>query len=249
MEEMNNQEDPQATPQSSGSRGRGRRPKYDGGQSKSQYQGPRGAIEELKDNVYIVGDARQADKYTKTTEAILSYIQTNYNEGQDVVQGLTIMEDPNFDDWKPDKPKPKKKPAKAKTTEGETTDVEYDKNDEQLYALELKAWVERKGKYRTNMARAFGVLWGQCTLAVKNKIESRKDWLTIKASSKAIDLLKAIKEITQDYQDNKYPLVSIKKAIQAVLTIKQDEREGLVTYTKRFRNAVDHMEALQGSYR
>jgi hypothetical protein len=245
MEEMNQQntEAPPVTPQSSGGRGRGRRPKYEGGQPKYQTTGPRGAIEELKDNIYIVGDARQADKYNKTTEAILSYIQTNYTEGQDVVEGLTSMTDPNFNKWKPDKPKPTKKKA---AKEDPPPDAEFDESDKQLYTLELKAWVERKGKYRTNMARAFGVLWGQCSMGVKNKIESRKDWTTIKASSNAIDLLKAIKEVTQDYQDNKYPLVSIKRAIQAVLTIKQDEREGLVVYTKQFRNAVDHMEAQQG---
>jgi hypothetical protein len=84
-------EHPQEAPQSSGGRGRGQKPRNDRGQKPQwqQYAGPKGAIDELKDNVYIVGDARQADKYNKTTEAILAYIQANYEEGMDVVNGLT----------------------------------------------------------------------------------------------------------------------------------------------------------------
>jgi hypothetical protein len=207
---------------------------------KSHYQGPKGAIEELKDNVYIVDEARQAVKYDKTTEAILSYIQTHYTEGQDVVDGLTNMEDPDFDDWAPDEIEPIKKATKDDPV------VLYDPLEKEKYMAEFKEWMERKKKYRTNMNNAFGLLWGQCTSAVRNKIESRKDWPELKASHKAIDLLKAIKEITQDYQDNKYPLLSIHRAIQSVLTIKQYEGEDLVLYNKRFRNAVEHMEAQQG---
>jgi Zinc knuckle len=114
--------------------------------------------------------------------------------------------------------------------------------------MEYRAWMSRKEKYQINMDKAFGILWGQCTTGVKNKLESRKDWSTIKKEHKAIDLMKAIKEVTQDYQDSKYPLVSIKRSLLNVLTAKQDERvrEGLVSYTKRFRNAVEIMEAQQG---
>jgi hypothetical protein len=38
-----------------------------------------GAIEELKDNVYTMGDAKQADKFDKTTEAIINYIKSKYD--------------------------------------------------------------------------------------------------------------------------------------------------------------------------
>ena len=234
-------EHPQEAPQSSGGRGRGQKPRNDRGQKPQwQYAGPKGAIEDLKDNVYIVGDARQADKYNKTTEAILAYIQANYEEGMDVVNGLTKLAEPDFDKWKPKAPK-----AKAKATTD--TPAQYDKFEEQLHLIELKEWVARKNKYRMNMDKAFAVLFGQCSMATKNKLESRKDWTTIKDGNKAIDLLKAIKEVTQDYQDNKYPLVSVKRTLLTVLTIKQDEREGIVSYTKRFRSAVEVMEAQQGT--
>jgi hypothetical protein len=49
-----------------GGRGKGQRPNNKPG-SKPQSTGPKGAIEALQDHTYIVGDARQADKFNKTT--------------------------------------------------------------------------------------------------------------------------------------------------------------------------------------
>ena len=66
-------------------------------QSAAKKQGPKGECDELKDNIYSIGDVRQADKYTKTTEAILNYILKNYNNGSDVKKALEDLEDFNFD--------------------------------------------------------------------------------------------------------------------------------------------------------
>jgi hypothetical protein len=221
-----------------GGKGKGQRPNNKQG-SKPQNTGPKGAIEALHDHTYIVGDARQADKYNKTTEAIMAYIQTNFDRGQDVVIALEAMEDPDFDKSKPAPPEPI-------IEQTESSAPIYDSIEKDQYNMEYKAWMSRTEKYKINMDKVFGILWGQCTIGVKNKLESRKDWSTIKAKHKAIDLLKAIKEVTQDYQDSKYPLVSIKRSLLNVLTAKQDERESIVNYTKRFRNAVEIMEAQQG---
>lgn len=122
-----------------GGRGRGQRPNNKQG-NKPQNSGPKGAIEALLDNTYIVGDARQADKYNKTTEAIIAYIQTNFDRGQDVVIGLTTMNDPDFNAAKPTPPVATKPATKDKP-------AEYDRYDDQLYGLELKAWLARKEKY------------------------------------------------------------------------------------------------------
>ena len=44
----------------------------------------RGKCEALGSGVYLIGYAQQADKYTKTTLAILNYIQGNFDEGNNV---------------------------------------------------------------------------------------------------------------------------------------------------------------------
>ena len=151
-----------ANPRGRGGRGRGQRPNNKQG-SKPQSTGPKGAIDALHDHIYIVGDARQADKYNKTTEAIMAYIQTNYERGQDVVYGLTAMEDPDFEQSKPTPPKP----IIAGTVD---TAPIYDSIERDHHNFELKEWGDRKKQYKINMDKAYGVLWGQCSAGVKNKL-------------------------------------------------------------------------------
>ena len=48
----------------------------------------RGECAELGGYIYFIGDARQADNYTKVTEAILNFIQRMYTMGNDVKLAL-----------------------------------------------------------------------------------------------------------------------------------------------------------------
>ena len=48
----------------------------------------RGKCEALGSDVYSIGNAGKAEKYTKTTEAIMNYIQGNFNGGNNVKEAL-----------------------------------------------------------------------------------------------------------------------------------------------------------------
>ena len=61
----------------------------------------KGECEDLGDNVYYIGDARQADNYTKVTKNILKYIQRMYTYGFDIKEALDNKEDFDFDRVKP----------------------------------------------------------------------------------------------------------------------------------------------------
>ena len=55
------------------------------------------ALKELGQNVYVIGKSFQADKYVKTTEAIINYIRANYKRSEDIVLALR---GPKEIDWK-----------------------------------------------------------------------------------------------------------------------------------------------------
>ena len=180
----------------------------------------KGACEELKDCVYTVGDARQADRYSKTTERIVNYIQTNYEQGQDVKDALVALEPLDLEAEKP----------KFNEDEDEN-DLSY--IDEQILLQQIKDYVARIRKYNDNMNKAYGLILGQCTQGVKNKLEAQEDWAeTIEKEHNPIKLLKAIKEITQDYQDSRYPIAPGHRSLITLLNIKQEEKEGLSAYMK-----------------
>lgn len=92
-----------------GGRGRGRSGQYNrqggrgrGGNRNHNNNYLKGACEELKDNVYTVGDAKQADRYSKTTESIVNYIQRNYDDGQEVKDALVKLQNADMEEYRPD---------------------------------------------------------------------------------------------------------------------------------------------------
>ena len=104
------------------------------------------------------------------------------------------------------------------------------------YKEEMKQFVARKGMLRTNLMKAYGIIWGQCTKALRAKLEARKNWnagdVNSRIKYKPINLLKSIKEITHNHQDTKYPHESIYYSIRNIFTMKQDDNEGLTEFTK-----------------
>ena len=78
---------------------------------------------------------------------------------------------------------------------------------------------------------------------MRGKLERRKNWADIKGP---IELLAAIKELTHNYQDSKYPITSIYKSIKTLMNIKQDDKEATADFVIRFRNSKDIMEVQHG---
>jgi len=82
-----------------GGRGRGNNRNYNNNNySQRNNSNLKGACEELKEHVYTVGEARQADRYTKTTEQIVNYIQRTCEDGQDVKDALVHLEDVDLEE-------------------------------------------------------------------------------------------------------------------------------------------------------
>ena len=173
----------------------------------------KGDCDDLKGKVYFIGSMKQADNYNTTTESIIAYIQRTFDYGNDVMDALENLQEKDFSSLMP-----KKVALDDKATEDEKEVASM------ILKSEVQKFVERKQKYTINMNKAYALILGQCTKALKGKLEARKDWDS-NIKNNAINLLTAIKEITYNYQDNKYPMESIYYAIRNVFTIKQEEQE------------------------
>ena len=63
-----------------------------------------GECEALGSDVYYIVYSRKSDKYTKTAEAILNYIQGNFNKGNDLKEALEEINHFEFNIIKPKTP-------------------------------------------------------------------------------------------------------------------------------------------------
>ena len=57
----------------------------------------RGAIKELKNNVYFIGGVRQSNNYGTVTRNIYMYMQHTMDHGDDILTALRQKKDINFD--------------------------------------------------------------------------------------------------------------------------------------------------------
>ena len=130
----------------------------------------------------------------------------------------------------------------------QTTDTALRDIENKQFEIEFKsdydAYRKRLHINENNLTRAYALLWERCTKAMKNKIESRSDFETIR--NDPISLLKAIKEHALNYQENRYSMAIVLDSMRTLMNTKQKEGELLQDYTKRFRVARDVLKSHVG---
>ena len=132
----------------------------------------------------------------------------------------------------PNTKKPKEKAVDKTTIEWYRFDIEY------------KAWKDKKDKCDENKVTTSSVILGQCTKAVRTKLEAKVDWATIRFEP--IELMKSIRAITQDSEDEKYHPQSVLMLMKKVVNVQQQEHESLSSYAQRFKTLVDLFETKFG---
>ena len=88
---------------------------------------------------------------------------------------------------------------------------------------------------------------GQCSQAVRNRIEAHADWSTINESSDVIELLRLIQTCMTQRQTRKHPIHNIVDNEKTVLNFKQGRGMSDNDYYQRFQDAVDVTERAGGA--
>ena len=80
---------------------------------------------------------------------------------------------------------------------------------------------------------------------MKSKIEARTDYQS-NVHNNPIELLKAIKEHSLNYEETRYDMRIIANAFEACFNCRQKDNESLQDYTKRFKMARDVLHSHLG---
>ena len=67
--------------------------------------------------------------------------------------------------------------------------------EEEIYKEEVKAYVRAKLNLEATLCPLFNVVWGQCSITLKSKLESKDEFKNIKESKDIAGLLKQIKGV------------------------------------------------------
>ena len=186
----------------------------------------RGDVEELHDNVYTYGTRNQGDKFVKTTEAIGDYVGREYNKAMRMLVRKKKETTPS----EPDEPKGKN-----------VTDAQWKR-----YEKELDRYLKKLDEYNEFKAKVFVIVIGQCTLTMKNKVESLDEFENLEDGDDVIGLLEVIKSLAYTTHKVQYEHWTTCGSMRRMLTMRQYDEESLAAFYKRFTNSVDVTEGQWG---
>ena len=187
-----------------------------------------GRSEDLNGNIYDCTDSRQADQYSKTTKEIAEYIGRTYRYGMDTrlaienLQYITcnVPEDPSDD----------------------ATRTEL-----RIWEKKIDDYVKKETITKENLKTAYSLIWGQCSDQMRQRLEASENFQNIASQGDAIELLKTIKNITYNYQSQKYTPQAIHDAKRRFYQCYQPSNMTVQAYYERFINLIDVIDHIGGS--
>jgi hypothetical protein len=99
--------------------------------------------------------------------------------------------------------------------------------------------------YENNQVKPYAVIWERCTCGMKQKIESRVEFPQ-KIENNPIELLRAIKEYTQNFHEHCYNMSIVLDSLRSLMNLHQREVETLQDWTKQVKAARDIFESHLG---
>jgi hypothetical protein len=87
-------------------------------------------------------------------------------------------------------------------------------------------FTKRKQALEMNLSKAYSCIWDQCAKSLQNKIEERKDYVSL-IKGNPINLLKAIKQQVLNFQESRYEMSTILEALKNMINVKQRDNETL----------------------
>lgn len=182
-----------------------------------------GKTEELGEMVYKFGKD-QANMFLRTTEAIADFVGVKYSREMDIL--VRYSEEKKF--TKPSLPK------KVKD--------EYPPGAMEEYKILMQEYRKELKHYDGDKGRVFGVIMGQCTEVVKNKLEAEKDFVKWRQDADVVSLLEKLKEYAFLAGDHQEPNWALMQAMRSVAGVNQGQTERLVKYYIRFKSLMDVVE-------
>ena len=179
-----------------------------------------GRTTDLNGHIYDCSDIRQADQFIKTTKEIAEYIGRTYKFAGDIRSAILAQELPIL--LEPEEPQDENNRIAFKRWE----------LAEQLYSRQKTALTE-------NNKTLFSLVWGQCSDAMQQKLESHDEFAALSIDSDGIGLLQLIKNTAYNFQAQKYRVESINEALKQIITHRQESHVSAHDYYESFLNKIE----------
>jgi hypothetical protein len=183
-----------------------------------------GSIEQLKGKIFDYGVSRTEEIYADTTKEIAGYVGRTFSEGGVMKTIVETLEYPTL-------PMPSDPPDNATLTE------------KKVWEEKVKLHVRSERDIELGVTRLWSVVWGQCTEAMKAKLEGMPDHERIKYQSDGIRLLKNIRTTVYQFQKQKKNAVAMHMAKRKFYTFSQKAGMSNHEYLEKFKTVLEVLES------
>jgi hypothetical protein len=107
------------------------------------------------------------------------------------------------------------------------------------YKTGLSRYYDKMDKHKEHKAKVFMIIKGQYSLMMKNKVESMTNYKKWEEDDTMVELLNGLKELSFSTVDIQYEYWMVSQSLKSTMMMRQQDKESLNSYYKRFINLVD----------
>ena len=190
-----------------------------------------GACEKLHGFIFDIKGYGMADQFAVTQKKLANHVGTVFPNGTDVklaVEQLvipTLLVPTEYD------------PANATMTE------------KRVWEKQIDQYVKKMDQLDENIRTLYSIIWGQCTEAMKAKLESMTEFQGASLYNNGVELLKIVKTVCFNFASQKYLPQAIHEAKRRFYQQCQGKYMNAQDYLEQFTNHVDvltHVGAVIG---
>jgi len=177
--------------------------------------------------------------FAKTTREISEYIARTYKGGGEFV----IAFDPDnlgFEDIT----EPVPPPGPADPENVAQTQIWQARMD--VWRARFKSHIERVDTRREVSQQAYAVVLGQCSEALRNRLEAAGNWNNVHRNTNVIELLRLIRRCMRTRGTTRHATHSLQDAQDRFASFKQGNRMANASYFTKFKDLIDTIEQLGG---
>ena len=202
--------------------------------TKATYQPKfKGKTEELKGFIYDIGVENQADLFMKTTKEIAEYAGRLCKQSLDIKTAIETLSEATI-------PIP---------TDRGTPNTTF---NSLMLGKDLDIYVKRLDQYNQNKSEMYSKVLGQCTDALRAKLEAVTNYVTYNVSGDVVSLLNLVRTLAYDYEAQRYPFLALHSSLKTFYGHSQKAHESNDQYRESFQAAkevVEHCGADIGKYK
>ena len=228
----------------------GRNNQRRGGGHHTQRNKFKGSVESLA-TVGLKTDKYKTDNFVTFQKDIVQYVLTNFDNGQDIVIIPRDLQPPfpKLMKQAPTEGKLLKEcglPAVADANE-DATQTELRAQVKAMLNHDVKLFMSRRATLYRNQPKLWGVLWGQCTEALKEELLGFDEYSQAYDDFDVLWLIKKIKQCASGADRTQYEYLTVLKSMKSLFLSRQGDNESLESIMERLDASLQTLKLSGGS--